>query len=485
MRTAHLKIVLFMLFLLAPLAALSAFGAVEDYGRAQTKFPPFDKVLLGKKGRFDQFGDAVLERSTMRRLAVQVRSWTSYRIVGFVDNGHLFSGNDGWLFHHREFNGGRCIDEQSIARRLRVVAAVIDIGRAAGIDMVFSMSPDKSTIYPEALNATVRGYWRCRAENIAALRRLIARELPDLIDHTEPLRAEKARHPDIPLYFRTDTHWTRYGGTVALRQLLAALYPGAQIPPARWSGATAGRRTDLAKMLLLPIEEQGPVAEPLLARDLALPGDRAAIETLIIHDSFYYMIRPEIRDAFPDPVTMLIFNQSARVRANGLSADRLIINTVERRFLLDRDLMTWDEDIPIAIVERNMQRAQDCGAFETAGAAVGGGGKPVKREVAIRAVAPSYLPCLRLSVTARESATLAIVLPDPETGTYEPGRALEYGIEPGTRTVAFVLPAYAAGSSIQLSLNGTGKAASISAVEVGAILSLPRPTSAVDTPAQP
>jgi len=474
MRTAHLKIALFILFLLAPVATLLAFGAVDDYGRAQTRFPPLGKVLLGKKDRFDQFGNAVLERSIMQRLAVQVRSWASYRIVGFVDNGHLFSGNDGWLFHRWEFNRGRCIDERDIAQRLRVVAAVIDIGRAAGIDMVFSMSPDKSTIYPEALNATVRGYWKCRAGNIAALRRLIARELPDLIDHTEPLRAEKARHPDIPIYFRTDTHWTRYGGTVALRQLLAALYPDAQIPPARWSGATAGRKTDLAKMLLLPIEEQGPVAEPLLARDLALPGDRAAIETLIIHDSFYLMIQPEIRDAFPDPVTTLIFNQSGRVRANRLTADRLIINTVERRFLLDRDLMTWDEDIPMAIMVRNMRRAQDCGAFDAAGA-VGGGEEPTPRAVAIRAVASGHLPCLRLSVTARAPADLVIALPDPETGAFEPGRTLEHRVKPGSQTIAFVLPGYTAESGIQVSLDD----AAVSAIEVGEI---PASTVASDQP---
>jgi hypothetical protein len=464
MRLAHLKIALFILFLLAPVATLLAFGAVEDYGRAHTKFPPIGKVLLGKKDRFDQFGSAVLDRSIMQRLAVQVRSWASYRVVGFVDNGHLFSGNDGWLFHYGEFNGGRCIDERAIEQRLRVVASVVDIGRAAGIDMVFSMSPDKSSVYPEALNGTVRGYWKCRAENIAALRRLIARVLPDLIDHTGPLRAEKARHPDIPLYFRTDTHWTRYGGAVALRQLLAALYPDAQIPPARWSGATAGRRTDLAKMLLLPIEEQGPVAEPLIARDLALPVDRAAIETLIIHDSFYRMIGPEIRDAFPDPMTTLDFTQSGRLRADGVSADRLIINTVERRFLLDRDLLTWDEDIPIAIMKRNMERAQACGAFDRVGGAPGSE-QAGAREVAVRSVAGGRLPCLRLAVTAMEEAAIVVALPDPETGAFEPGRTFETQPGNGADTIAFVLPDYTAGSRILISSNG----AVISTVEVGEI----------------
>jgi hypothetical protein len=464
MRMAHLKIALFVLFALAPVASLLVFGAVEGYGRAQTEFPALGKVLRGKKGRFDQFGDAVLERSIVQKMAIQVRNWTGYRLVGFVDNEGLVSGNDGWLFYGAEFNKGRCIDEQDTARRLRIVAAVLDIGRAAGIDMVFSMSPNKSTIYPEALNATVRGYWRCRIESIAALRRLIRRELPGLIDHTEPLLAEKMRHPDIPLYFKTDSHWTRYGGVIAVRQLLAAIYPDADIPPARWSGATADKRTDLATMLLLPIIEQGPVAEPLLARDLALPGDRAAVDTLIVHDSFYLRIRPEILDAFPDPVTMVILNGRVPIPADGLSADRVIINIVERKFLLDRDLLTWDEDLPIAVLKRNMRRARDCGAFDAAGAATGSE-KSDRRAVAIRAVAPGHLPCLRLSVTAKKRADLEIALPNPETGVFEPGRTLEHRINRGTQTIALVLPAYAAGSSIEVAIGD----ATISAIEVGEI----------------
>lgn len=464
MRLAHLKIALFILFLLGPVAALLVFGAVDNYGRAQTKFPPLGKVLLGKKGRFEQLGDAVLERSILQRTAILASNWIGYRVVGFVDNENLVSGNDGWLFYRRELNGGRCIDEQDTARRLRVVAAVIDIGRAAGIDMVFSMSPDKSTIYPEQLSSTVRGYWKCRIESSATLRRLIARELPDIIDHTGPLRAEKARHPDIPLYYKTDTHWTHFGGALALRQLLAALYPDAHIPPPHWSGAAAPWRTDLAKMLLLPIEEQGPVADPLLVRALELPRDRKPIETLIMHDSFYLVIKPQILDVFPDPVTMLIFDRSDQLRANGLSADRLIINVVERKFLLDRDLMTWDEDIPIAIVQRNMQRARDCGAFD-AGGTVTGGETPVRRDIAIRAVAPGHLPCLRLAVTAKQPVDLEIALPDPETGVFEPGRTLQHRVEPGARTIAFVLPGYTAGSSVHVSLEG----ADVSAVEVGEI----------------
>ena len=179
-------------------------------------------------------------------------------------------------------------------------------------------------------------------------------------------------------------------------------------------------------MLLFSIEEQGPRAEPLLARDIKLPGDgRRAIQTLIIHDSFYGAIARQILDAFPDPMSMLSFSEDNRLRADGLSADRLIINAIERKFVTrEGDVLERDSDISIAIVKRNIQRAQDCGAFGSADAAIRGD-ETNPRDVAIRAVAAGHLPCLRLSVTAEERVTLEIALPDPKAGAFEPGRTLE------------------------------------------------------------
>jgi hypothetical protein len=73
--------------------------------------------------------------------------------------------------------------------------------------------------------------------------------------------------------------------------------------------------------------------------------------------------------AFPDPVTMLIFNQRHRVRAMDCrpTADHQCGRAQVPGWT--GICWTWDEDIPIAILKRNMQRAQDCRAFETAGAA--------------------------------------------------------------------------------------------------------------------
>ena len=169
---------------------------------------------------------------------------------------------------------------------------------------------------------------------------------------------------------------------------------------------------------------------------------------------------------------MLVFESGDRLLTEGLSADRLIINAIERRVaIVGGDMLGWKEDIPIAILNRNMQRAQDCRAFDAA-VSPGAGVAPILRDVAVRALAPGHLPCLRLSVTARKRAMLEVALPNPATGAFEPGRALRYRVKPGTQTVAFVLPGYTAGSGIQVSFDRADRITAISGIEVGELLDI-------------
>jgi len=474
-RIARIKIGLFALFLAAPVVVLLIFGPTDSYGRPQTRFPAVGKVLLGKKGRFDQFGDAVLERSAVRRLAIQLRNWTSYRIVGFVENDHVVSGNGSWLFYRAEFAGGRCLDEGEVGKALRSLAVLVDIAQAAGIDMIVSISPDKSTIYPDALSPTIRGYWKCRIENIAALRRIIRREIPLVIDHADPLLAEKARNPDIPLYYATDTHWTPYGSATALRQLLASVYPNAEIPPVHLSGSVQVKSTDLSRLLLLPMKEEAVAVKPLRAEDLGSAiRDPRALHTLIVHDSFYGSLEQQLRDLFSPSVVMRHIGEEDDLGADTMAADRIIVNVVERTLLmrLARNL-SWGDVLPSAIVQRNMRRAEGCGSFGAT--QTDGTGQFGWTDVAVRAAPAGRLPCIRLSLSVMKPTNLHLALPGRDGGTFESGHAMALALEPGERTIAFVLPAYTAGGIIQVAVDD----AAVSAIEVGEI---PVSTVASDQP---
>ena len=217
MRTAPLKIALFALFLALPVATLLLFGTVESFGRDQPDFPE-PKQMLRAKGR-TQFGDAILERSAAMKLAVRLQNWIGYRLIGYVETTTVVSGKGEWLFYRPEFRDGACIEFDKVAGYFRQLQVLIDMARASGLDMRVALSPNKSTIYPEQLNPYMRGYWRCQARNMAGLRRLYESELPDLIDHAQPLLAERIRHPEDSalLYGRhsLDALWRGHRGTSA------------------------------------------------------------------------------------------------------------------------------------------------------------------------------------------------------------------------------------------------------------------------------
>ena len=132
--------------------------------------------------------------------------------------------------------------------------------------------------------------------------------------------------------------------------------------------------------------------------------------------------------------------------------------------------------MPRAVIARNRQRAEDCSSFEPA---AGSEVAPFEQDgdrtdeptltISIRAVAPRHLPCLSLSLTAREGSTLEILLPNAATGAFDSGRSVEDRLAPGEQTVRLVLPDYVAGSGIRLRITGSDHPATISSVAIGEI----------------
>ena len=471
MRYAYLKIGLFLLLLAAPVGSLLLFGAVESFGRDQPDYPKFEELLRGK-GRA-QFGDALFERSAAMKLAVKLQNFVTFRIIGFVDTRLVLSGKGEWLFYRPDFLDGACMDLDKAAVQFRQLALLMDLARASGLDMRLSLSPNKSTVYPDELSPLARGIWRCYAQSVSGFRRLLDRELPGTIDHAEPLLAERARNPGTLLFYSRDTHWTPYGGAIALRQLLQAIYPGLDVPPPQSSGRTITKPMDLTSPLLWPVEDQADDVAPLPqeVRD-ELNRRSAHIRTFIAHDSFYDQIASQVREAFPNATIIRGGRDRDWVNAEIAAADRLIVNLVERDLVraIRESRLSWDATIPWAIIARNRRAAEGCTSFQEVGASTdpaGQAGPEPGREFAVRRVAKPLLPCLRISLAADAAGALEVALPNPASGAFEPGRAIKLVLPAGSQVIALVLPDSAAGSEIRvIPLDG---AAAITAIAVGEI----------------
>jgi hypothetical protein len=461
MRAAKLPLIVriaaFALICASPLTAWLAFGTVEPYGAPHKEFPTVSDLLKGRPNALDSLGQAVLDRSTMRRTAISLKYTTEYNYLHWVDTPLIVSGRGRWLFYKKEFAGGRCYDAASVAALLAQLDVLTDMATAAGLAMVVSVSPDKSWIYPEELDPRFHQYWRCRHENGALWRSLLPSEAPNIVDHGIPLLAAKSKPPRTKLFFHTDTHWTPYAGALAFRQLLEAIYPDRNLeaaPPLRVRGLSS-RPTDMGNvMLLLHGPERFKEVDDRIAE---LVRDEA--KTTIVHDSFYpSVLGSQIAQVFPNNFQIEFDSQGNATAV--MTADRLVINTVER-FLLSRirsGQLSQSGAITLGILARNSQAAAGC-VFHPAD------NPDPSNAIPVPELSPMSAPCVRIKLKDWQQGNLEIFLPKKMESAepFEPGRSVVCAPS-GSDTVSLVLPDYVQGRAIKIAVP---EGSSLQSIELG------------------
>lgn len=465
---------LFALITAGPVLALVAFDAVPPYGSPHPGFPALSLAAMGEKGTLDGFGEAILHRSSATVWAIQAKNYTSYYGFGFINMDFVVSGSDGWLYYKEEFRGGRCLEASEVSGPLAQIDVMREMAEVGGLRMVVSLSPDKSTIYPEHQTIFTRQYWGCKTQNARLLRQTMAIEAPRIVDHLEPLLAEKSRNPTVNLYYLTDTHWTLYGAFIALHQLVEELGPDApSMAVPKISDTMVAMWADILNNgLLLPYKEITRNPEPVRFQNKMKSTEPITHKkVIIIHDSFYYFIMPQIREIFPRLVELQFTNHYAPSDTNTVyqsisSSDILIVNSVERFFLerINHGGFSWQGSIGQAILRRNGIRSEACAAFQTAqplavkGVAAEAGGWRITHEdphlvLSVRGDAgEGHLPCLRLEVEAPSGGLLEVFLPreGDEAGGFHPGRTFRVPVEAGRWVLTYTLPGHVAGRAVRV-----------------------------------
>jgi hypothetical protein len=357
------KIAAFVAIAVAPLAALAIFGAASPYGQKPlAAFPTLASVATGKTGSLDNFGRAVLDRSPATELAILIKNLAGYRATNYVDTNTIVSGLDGWLFFKEEF---ACLDAKQLAAGLQQIDSMIQVAKASGLELIVGISPDKGSIYPEKLHPLAHRYWSCKLQNSHLWRSLLAQH-PDILDHAVPILAEKERDPKAKLYFYTDTHWTPYGAAWAFRQLIDAASGhrgGIALPDPHRTGEMLERPTDMAnQMLLLPGAEAYDKIDMSVEGDLARVANAPMRKTIVLHDSFYYVLRDSLAMNFPGIRFYHLESEIAQYSPVLEDADRIVVNSVERAFLgrtAAGGTLSWQSPLGRAILAR-CEAKPDC-----------------------------------------------------------------------------------------------------------------------------
>jgi hypothetical protein len=173
----------------------------------------------------------------LRALLVRIhaRIWVAW--LNSAPNERILLGREGWLYLNRSDLGiestrvAAPFTPQDLERWRQVLERRRDVLGQRGITYLFTVAPDKSTIYPEYLPPSVtRLNPQSRLEQL--LEYLRRHSDVTAVDLRPPLLAAKRERP---VYYQTDTHWNKWGAYVAYREIMAALprrYPGLEAKPA-------------------------------------------------------------------------------------------------------------------------------------------------------------------------------------------------------------------------------------------------------------
>lgn len=136
----------------------------------------------------------------------------------------------GWLFWTdtgdttpatmANFRGKLRFTDAEVEERQRQLLRMHDELMACNIQSLVAVVPNKQTIYGEELSG---GGPTEQTELDDLLSRLDPRARSLVLDLRQPLRVAKARHPDLPLYYRTDSHWNMLGALYGYSAIMEAL----------------------------------------------------------------------------------------------------------------------------------------------------------------------------------------------------------------------------------------------------------------------
>jgi hypothetical protein len=157
-----------------------------------------------------------------------VRAWNRFQVtlLRSSPDPDAIVGSDGWLFYAsygdgadiRDFLGRIPLSQDELAARVASIEERRAALAARGITYLFTVAPNKETIYPERVPLVRTPQHVTRLDQLVR----VLRGQPQLafLDLRPVLAAERARRD---VYFVTDSHWNWVGSWAAFRAILAQL----------------------------------------------------------------------------------------------------------------------------------------------------------------------------------------------------------------------------------------------------------------------
>ena len=202
--------------------------------------------------------DYVNDRFFLRQECVTAWSGLNAKVLRTSAVRDVILGSDGWLYYAptlADYTRSEPMTERELWCAARTLALLQEYVEGRGGQFLFTVAPDKSSLYGGHMPDYPRGGGESNARALAALLREADVPYLDLFALFEG--------QDETLYFPTDSHWNGRGAALAADALLAAA--GRETAYAAGPFAAGSHRGDLYEMLY----PAGRAAEP---DDVYAPG---------------------------------------------------------------------------------------------------------------------------------------------------------------------------------------------------------------------
>jgi hypothetical protein len=319
--------------------------------RRVATLPRLDADSLGEPATYAAIDRWLADRFPARNQAVGAHAAIDYGLLGGSTTPNVVVGRDGWLFTRTELEPVCTFTPDQVLAALDRVAAALS---ERGLDVRLIVPPDKHTIYPDEVVPGSGLGDACTDDRRAAMQAGMAARPAHAIELWARIAAERAAHPETPLYFRQDTHWTPLGAVIATRALVEALAHGVWDETQMPVEGFASYNTDLSRIMGLPAKERIPrlvvrpgvdVERTTVSTNVDLKNARdighytvdpavAAVEgrTLILYDSYFRTNERRIAPWFRDSVWVHAsdLEESPELAADLPAFDHVVIERVER-----------------------------------------------------------------------------------------------------------------------------------------------------------
>lgn len=142
------------------------------------------------------------------------------KVFGVSTEDSVIAGTGDWLYYKdslSDYQGAEQMSQRQLFNVAHTLAMIQEYARARGINFVFTIAPNKNSLYGENMPYYYR-YFRTEENNLTHIQKYLEKEQVNYVDLYGVLKDRKET-----LYHIRDSHWNNQGASIAAEEILTRL----------------------------------------------------------------------------------------------------------------------------------------------------------------------------------------------------------------------------------------------------------------------